>query len=181
MSIRHTFAVLISACLVLAANGRSHLHTRLINGHSADVLPDTTTTSTLTIQSSVTVSASSRASSSSTASTSGLAGFIMQGLNDVSSINNSISTGPTNSVTQTNNLTATADWEACQTSQVSWSEAWTSAYAPKVVTNSTTSTRTMDTITFNVTFGNADVYTTIDGIPHAHGELKATSTSQSVG
>ncbi|KAM0718495.1 hypothetical protein Q7P37_005565 [Cladosporium fusiforme] len=149
--------------------------------HSPDILPDTVSTSTLTVQSSVTVIAGPTTPSSSTTSTSGLAGFIMQGLDDASSSSSSIPTKSTNSDAQTNNVTTRADWRACQTSQVSWSEAWTSAFDPKVVTNSTTYTSTMDTITFNVTFGNADVYTTIDGIPHAHGELKATSTSQSVG
>lgn len=80
----------------------------------------------------------------------------------------------------TNNATATVGWEACQTSQVSWSEAWTSAYQPEVVTETWTNTNRVSTITFNVSFGIADIYTTIDGIPHAHGELKATSTSQFV-
>ena len=80
----------------------------------------------------------------------------------------------------TNNSTAAVGWEACQTSQVSWSEAWTSAYQPEVVTTTYTNTRNKDTITFNVTLGNAEVYTTIDGIPHAHGELKPTSVSQFV-
>jgi hypothetical protein len=80
----------------------------------------------------------------------------------------------------TENSTAAVGWEACQTSQVSWSEAWTSAYQPKVVTDTSTYTSNNKTITFNVTFGNADVYTTIDGIPHAYGELEPTSTSQFV-
>lgn len=80
----------------------------------------------------------------------------------------------------TNNATATIGWEACQTSQVSWSEAWTSAYQPETVTTTETNTLRKSTITFNVSFGIADVYTTIEGIPHAHGELKATSTSQFV-
>lgn len=80
----------------------------------------------------------------------------------------------------TENSTAAVGWEACQTSQISWSEAWTSAYQPEVVTDTSTYTRNDKTITFNVTLGNADVYTTIDDIPHAHGELKPTSTSQFV-
>ena len=80
----------------------------------------------------------------------------------------------------TNNATATIGWEACQTSQVSWSEAWTSAYQPEVITLTRTNSLRVSTITFNVSFGIADVYTTIEGIPHAHGELKATSTSQFV-
>lgn len=102
----------------------------------------------------------------------------MQGLNDASS---STASANTESLSRTTNLNATVDWEACQTSQVAWSEAWSSAYDPRVVTNTTTYTHKIDTITFNVTFGSADVYTTIDGIPHAHGELKPTSTSQSIG
>lgn len=80
----------------------------------------------------------------------------------------------------TNNATATIGWEACQTSQVSWSEAWTSAYQPEVITLTETDSLRVNTITFNVSFGIADVYTTIEGIPHAHGELKVTSTSQFV-
>lgn len=80
----------------------------------------------------------------------------------------------------TNNATATVGWEACQTSQVSWSEAWTSAYQPEVVTVTETYTNRVNTITFNVTLGKADVYATIDGIPHAHGEITATSISQFV-
>jgi len=80
----------------------------------------------------------------------------------------------------TNNSTAAVGWEACQTSQISWSEAWTSEYQPEVVTDTSTYTSNNRTITFNVTFGNADVYTTIDGIPHAHGEMEPTSASQFV-
>lgn len=149
----------------------------------ANMLSDTVTTSTLTVLSSITVVAPSATLTPSTTSTSGLGGFIMQGLDDVSASSSLTSTdvSPSDALVWTNTSNATVDWEACQTSQVSWSEAWSSAYDPKVVTYSSTRTRTMDTITFNVTFGSADVYTTIDGIPHAHGELKPTSTSQSVG
>jgi hypothetical protein len=80
----------------------------------------------------------------------------------------------------TDNSTAAVGWEACQTSQVSWSEAWTSAYQPEVVTVTITNTNNLNTVTYNVTLGKADVYTTIEGIPHAHGTLNATSTSQFV-
>lgn len=142
------------------------------------MLPDTVTTSTLTVQSSVTEIASSMTFSPSASTASGLGGFIMQGLNDPSS---STASANTESLSRTTNLNATVDWKTCQTSQVAWSEAWSSAYDPRVVTNTTTYTHNIDTITFNVTFGRADVYTTIDGIPHAHGELKPTSTSQSIG
>jgi hypothetical protein len=118
-----------------------------------------------------------------TATTNGLGDLIMQGIGgETTTISTAQALPPPATIAApfpTNNATATIGWEACQTSQVSWSEAWTSAYQPEVVTETITYTD-KNTITFNVTFGDADLYTTIDGIPHAHGELKATSTSQFV-
>lgn len=78
------------------------------------------------------------------------------------------------------NATDPVGWQACQTSQISWSDAWSSAYQPEVVTETYTFTNNYYTVTANVTFGNSDVYTTIDGIPHAHGEIEPTSMSQFV-
>lgn len=129
----------------------------------------------------------------SATSTNGLGDFIMQGLgeSDTSSSSSAValpapaSTAPfpagnTTSSIASNNATAAAGWEACQTSQISWSDGWSSVFQPETITSTYTYTIINATITFNVTFGNADVYTTIDGIPHAHGELKPTSTSQFV-
>ena len=127
----------------------------------------------MTIQSFVTV----------TATTNGLGDLIMQGIGGEPTTISTAQVLPapaTIAPFPTDNSTATVGWEACQTSQVSWSEAWTSAYQPEVVTETYTHTNNENTITFNVTLGNADVYTTIDGIPHAHGELEPTSVSQFV-
>jgi hypothetical protein len=119
-----------------------------------------------------------------TATTNALGDFIMQGLGGADTTTSTPQALPSPATIAapfpTNNATATIGWEACQTSQVSWSEAWTSAYQPEVVTSTTTYTSANDTITFNVTLGNADVYTIIDGYPHARGTLTPTSTSQFV-
>ncbi|GAB7326557.1 hypothetical protein MBLNU13_g10540t1 [Cladosporium sp. NU13] len=135
---------------------------------------DTDSTSTVTLQSFVTL----------TATTNALGDLIMQGLGgETTTISTAQALPPPATIAapfRTNNATATIGWEACQTSQVSWSEAWTSAYQPEVITMTESNTLRQSTITFNVSFGIADVYTTIEGIPHAHGELKATSTSQFV-
>lgn len=64
-----------------------------------------------------------------------------------------------------------AAW-ACQSAQVSWSDAWTRAYSVHFVNSTEVGTYT-DLQT--VTHGIADVYTTIDGIPRAHGTLTPTS------
>lgn len=115
--------------------------------------------------------------------TTNLGGLIMQGLGGSSS---SVPTTPalpvpTSSAPFANkNATAVDEWQACQERQVSWSDAWTSAFQPQNATLTATSTYNSKTVTYNVTLGNADVYTTIDGIPHAHGELEPTSTSQFV-
>jgi hypothetical protein len=123
-------------------------------------------TSTLTVESFVTVAGSPPTTSKSS--------------NTTSSTAQALPAPATIAPFPTDNSTAAVGWEACQASQVSWSEAWTSAYQPEVVTITETETNRVNTITFNVTLGNADVYATIDGIPHAHGELKPTAISQFV-
>jgi hypothetical protein len=138
-------------------------------------------TSTLTVESFVTVAGSPPTTSKS--SSNGLGDYIIQGLsgsNTTSSTAQALPAPATIAPFPTDNSTAAVGWEACQASQVSWSEAWTSAYQPEVVTITETETNRVNTITFNVTLGNADVYATIDGIPHAHGELKPTAISQFV-
>jgi hypothetical protein len=143
-----------------------------------DLVSDTESTSTLTVQSFVTVPASPTATSGS--SSNGLGDYIIQGLggsNTTSSTAQALSAPATIAPFPINNSTAAVGWEACQSSQVSWSEAWTSAYQPEVVTLTKTYTSNVDTITFNVTLGNADIYTTIDGIPHARGNLTPTATN----
>ena len=107
----------------------------------------------------------------------------MQGLgsSDSSSSTSQVLHAPATSAPfRTENSTTAVDWEACQTSKISWSDAWTSVFQPEVITTTNTFLNKNDTVTFNVTFGNADIYTTIDGIPHAHGTLEPTSTSQYV-
>jgi hypothetical protein len=119
-----------------------------------------------------------------TATTNALGDLIMQGLGGGETTTSTLQALPAPATIPapfpTDNSTAAVGWEACQTSQVSWSEAWTSAYQPEVVTETSTYTYYNEAITFNVTLGNADVYTTIDGYPHAHGTLKPTATSRFV-
>jgi len=106
----------------------------------------------------------------------------MQGLSDSdkSSSTAQVLHAPVSAPFPSDNATSAADWQACQTSQISWSDAWSSAYQPEVVTRTRTNTLNYYTLTYNVTLGNSDVYTTIDGIPHAHEVLEPTSTSQFV-
>ena len=105
----------------------------------------------------------------------------MQGLSESSIPSTAqVLPGPATAPFPSKNAIAAAGWEACQTSQISWSDAWSSAYQPEVVTQTYTYTGNYYTLTSNVTLGNSDVYTTIDGIPHAHGEIEPTSISQSV-
>jgi hypothetical protein len=142
---------------------------------------DTESISTLTIQSFVTVVASAPPTSDSATSTHGLGDYIMQGLSDSSvSSTAQVLPGPVTAPFPSKNATDPVGWQACQTSQISWSDAWSSAYQPEVVTETYTFTNNYYTVTANVTFGNSDVYTTIDGIPHAHGEIEPTSMSQFV-
>lgn len=143
---------------------------------SDNFLDASDSTTTLTIQSFVTVVASPP--SASTTSSDGLGGLIMQGLGDSSTAQ--VLPAPVSAPFPSSNATAAVGWQACQTSQISWSDAWTSAYKPEVVTQTYTYTNNHYTLTLNVTLGDSDVYTTIDGIPHAHGELEPTSTSQFV-
>jgi hypothetical protein len=159
---------------------RSDLDATLSTGMSDSSL-ETDSTSTLTIQSFVTVFASPPMTSASATSSNGLGDYIMQGLSDSSvSSTAQVLPGPVTAPFPSKNATAAVGWEVCQTSQISWSNAWTSAYQPEVVTRTYTNTNNKYTLTYNVTLGNSDVYTTIDGIPHAHGELEPTSTSQFV-
>jgi hypothetical protein len=159
---------------------RSDLDATLSTGMSDSSL-ETDSTSTLTIQSFVTVFASPPMTSASATSSNGLGDYIMQGLSDSSvSSTAQVLPGPVTAPFPSKNATAAVGWEVCQTSQISWSNAWTSAYQPEVVTRTYTNTNNEYTVTYNVTLGNSDVYTTIDGIPHAHGELEPTSTSQFV-
>ena len=159
---------------------RSDLDATLSTGMSDSSL-ETDSTSTLTIQSFVTVFASPPMTSASATSSNGLGDYIMQGLSDSSvSSTAQVLPGPVTAPFPSKNATAAVGWEVCQTSQISWSNAWTSAYQPEVVTRTYTNTNNEYTLTYNVTLGNSDVYTTIDGIPHAHGELEPTSTSQFV-
>lgn len=151
--------------------------------------------STSTVESFVTVLVSPTATSASTTSKNGLGDFIMQGLGESDPASSSAAVAlpplpppatnapfPAGNTTSAiaSNATAAAGWQACQTSQISWSDGWSSVFQPEIVTSTYTNTIINATITFNVTFGNADVYTTIDGIPHARGELEPTSTSQFV-
>jgi hypothetical protein len=159
---------------------RSDLDATLSTGMSDSSL-ETDSTSTLTIQSFVTVFASPPMTSASATSSNGLGDYIMQGLSDSSvSSTAQVLPGPVTAPFPSKNATAAVGWEVCQTSQISWSNAWTSAYQPEVVTRTYTNTNNEYTVTYNVTLGNSDVYTTIDGIPHAHRELEPTSTSQFV-
>lgn len=77
--------------------------------------------------------------------------------------------------------TTTADWEACQASQVAWSEGSSSFKGAYLTTATTTQTFVSKVFTFQEPLGTASPYTTIDGIPHVSGELKATATSQYIG
>jgi hypothetical protein len=149
-----------------------------ISSTTTDIPADTESTSTLTVQSFVTVPVSPKTTSES--SSNGLGDYIIQGLggsNTTSSTAQALSAPATIAPFPINNSTAAVGWEACQSSQVSWSKAWTSAYQPEVVTLTKTYTSNVDTVTFNVTLGNAEIYTTIDGIPHALGNLTSTATS----
>jgi hypothetical protein len=160
---------------------RSDLDVTLSTTGMSDSSLETDSTSTLTIQSFVTVFASPPMTSASATSSNGLGDYIMQGLSDSSvSSTAQVLPGPVTAPFPSKNATAAVGWEVCQTSQISWSNAWTSAYQPEVVTRTYTNTTNEYTVTYNVTLGNSDVYTTIDGIPHAHGELEPTSTSQFV-
>lgn len=160
---------------------RSDLDATLSTTGMSDSSLETDSTSTLTIQSFVTVFASPPMTSASATSSNGLGDYIMQGLSDSSvSSTAQVLPGPVTAPFPSKNATAAVGWEVCQTSQISWSNAWTSAYQPEVVTRTYTNTNNKYTLTYNVTLGNSDVYTTIDGIPHAHGELEPTSTSQFV-
>ena len=160
---------------------RSDLDATLSTTGMSDSSLETDSTSTLTIQSFVTVFASPPMTSASATSSNGLGDYIMQGLSDSSvSSTAQVLPGPVTAPFPSKNATAAVGWQVCQTSQISWSNAWTSAYQPEVVTRTYTNTNNKYTLTSNVTLGNSDVYTTIDGIPHAHGELEPTSTSQFV-
>lgn len=160
---------------------RSDLDATLSTTGMSDSSLETDSTSTLTIQSFVTVFASPPMTSASATSSNGLGDYIMQGLSDSSvSSTAQVLPGPVTAPFPSKNATAAVGWQVCQTSQISWSNAWTSAYQPEVVTRTYTDTNNKYTLTYNVTLGNSDVYTTIDGIPHAHGELEPTSTSQFV-
>lgn len=160
---------------------RSDLDATLSTTGMSDSSLETDSTSTLTIQSFVTVFASPPMTSASATSSNGLGDYIMQGLSDSSvSSTAQVLPGPVTAPFPSKNATAAVGWQVCQTSQISWSNAWTSAYQPEVVTRTYTNTNNKYTLTYNVTLGNSDVYTTIDGIPHAHGELEPTSTSQFV-
>ena len=160
---------------------RSDLDATLSTTGMSDSSLETDSTSTLTIQSFVTVFASPPMTSASATSSNGLGDYIMQGLSDSSvSSTAQVLPGPVTAPFPSKNATAAVGWQVCQTSQISWSNAWTSAYQPEVVTRTYTNTNNEYTLTYNVTLGNSDVYTTIDGIPHAHGELEPTSTSQFV-
>ena len=160
---------------------RSDLDATLSTTGMSDSSLETDSTSTLTIQSFVTVFASPPMTSASATSSNGLGDYIMQGLSDSSvSSTAQVLPGPVTAPFPSKNATAAVGWQVCQTSQISWSNAWTSAYQPEVVTRTYTNTNNKYTLTYNVTLGNSDVYTTIDGIPHAHGELDPTSTSQFV-
>lgn len=160
---------------------RSDLDATLSTTGMSDSSLETDSTSTLTIQSFVTVFASPPMTSASATSSNGLGDYIMQGLSDSSvSSTAQVLPGPVTAPFSSKNATAAVGWQVCQTSQISWSNAWTSAYQPEVVTRTYTNTNNKYTLTYNVTLGNSDVYTTIDGIPHAHGELEPTSTSQFV-
>ena len=160
---------------------RSDLDATLSTTGMSDSSLETDSTSTLTIQSFVTVFASPPMTSASATSSNGLGDYIMQGLSDSSvSSTAQVLPGPVTAPFPSKNATAAVGWQVCQTSQISWSNAWTSAYQPEAVTRTYTNTNNKYTLTYNVTLGNSDVYTTIDGIPHAHGELEPTSTSQFV-
>ena len=140
---------------------------------------DTELTSTLTIQNFVTIVASAPSTSDTATSTNGLGDYIMQGLSDSSvSSTAQVLPGPVTAPFPSKNATDPVGWQACQTSQISWSDAWSSAYQPEVVTQTWTYTGNYYTVTSNVTLGNSDVYTTIDGVPHAHGGIEPTSISQ---
>ncbi|OQO06490.1 hypothetical protein B0A48_08273 [Cryoendolithus antarcticus] len=126
---------------------------------------DTSTTSTL--------SASSFPSSSSGAD---LGSIILDGLGGDDLTTTSVVTRLTTVIVS--NTSATTGGQACQTSQVSWSELYTSLRQPHWETTSFVNTIDSTVVTYNVTLGNADVYTTIDGIPHARATLTPTATSQ---
>lgn len=68
--------------------------------------------------------------------------------------------------------------ESCQASHVSYSNAYSSTLRPRTVVVTRTITSTSTTLTYDLSFGQADVYTTISGFPHARGELSVASTLQ---
>ncbi|KAK6436469.1 hypothetical protein LTR95_007340 [Oleoguttula sp. CCFEE 5521] len=126
---------------------------------------NTSTTSTL-----------SGSSSPSSSSAADLGSIILDGLGGDDLTTTSVVTRLTTVVV--NNTSATTGWQACQTSQVSWSELYTSLRQPHWETTSFVNTIDSTVVTYNVTLGNADVYTTIDGIPHVRATLTPTASSQ---
>nr|OQO30733.1 hypothetical protein B0A51_01857 [Rachicladosporium sp. CCFEE 5018] len=122
-----------------------------------------------------TTSTLSTSSSPSSSSAADLGSIILDGLGGDDLTTTSFVTRLTTVIV--NNTSATTGWQACQTSQVSWSELYTSLRQPHWETTSFVNTIDSTVVTYNVTLGNADVYTTIDGIPHARATLTPTATS----
>ncbi|KAF7185791.1 hypothetical protein HII31_12893 [Pseudocercospora fuligena] len=112
--------------------------------------------------------------------TANVGDYIAQGLGATSAALHSLSSpssGMAVNATSTFSGNATApagQYAACQSSWVSWSDAFTKTLSPTVTT---ITTYDYTIARYNVTYGTADVYTTEDGFPYAHGNLSATSTS----
>ncbi|KAK3676401.1 hypothetical protein LTR78_003677 [Recurvomyces mirabilis] len=65
-------------------------------------------------------------------------------------------------------------WEACQASYVAWSN----AFEPELTTSVVTRIESNHSLTFHATYGHANVHTTVNGYPRAHGTLTPTSVTQ---
>lgn len=124
---------------------------------------------------------------SSSSHTQGHVGdYIMQGLGGsdqsqslASGMKNGTRTDKTTTVQETLESTSTIvktvtedQWQACQSSWVEWSQAWSKTLS---ATEFGTTSFSLYELAYNFTEGTGDVYTTIDGIPRAHGTFTVTS------
>lgn len=138
----------------------------------SEFLNSTTTATVGDATTSATTTSTNRASTN-------VGDYIMQGLKDPGSPATKNGTDSTTTLHKTVNSTMTVfktttaeKWQACQSSWLAWSEEFSKTLSPSVYT--TTYSYHLNE-TYNITYGEGNVYTTMDGIPRAHGSFTPTS------